>query len=131
MKIAHWDRRKYPFYGGVRLTVFRLTEVFLRKRQLSTAGTSESVRLREVPVYGMSVLMGEGFIGGVHPPSRSFLISDFVLQDMKNIFCQCYQNYLRHLWLKFFIFQMSERWFPWHPKEGVAPKGGVHTPHTP
>ena len=42
---------------------------------------------------------------------------------MKKIFCQCYQNYLRHLWLKFFIFQMSGRWFPWHPK------GGVYTPH--
>ena len=41
---------------------------------------------------------------------------------MKKIFCQCYQNYLRHLWLKFFIFQMSGRWFPWHPK------GGVYTP---
>ena len=34
---------------------------------------------------------------------------------MKKIFCQCYQNYLRHLWLKFFIFQMSGRWFLWLP----------------
>ena len=42
---------------------------------------------------------------------------------MKKIFCKCYQNYLRHLWLKFFIFQMSGRWFPWHPKGG-----GVHPP---
>ena len=25
------------------------------------------------------LLIGEGFIGGVHPPLRSFLISDFVL----------------------------------------------------
>ena len=40
---------------------------------------------------------------------------------MKKIFCQCYQNYLRHLWLKFFIFQMSGRWFPWHPKGGCTP----------
>ena len=62
-------------------------------------------------------------MGGCTPPLLSFLISNFVLQDMKEIFCQCYQNYLRHLWLKFFIFQMSGRWFPWHPKGG-----GVHPP---
>ena len=37
------------------------------------------------------------FMGGVHPPSRTFFISDFVLQDTKRKFCQCYQNYLRHL----------------------------------
>ena len=30
--------------------------------------------------------IGEGFMGGVHPPLRSFLISDFVLQDTKKIF---------------------------------------------
>ena len=42
---------------------------------------------------------------------------------MKNTFCQCYQNYLWHLWLKFFIFQRSGRWFPWHPKGA-----GVYTP---
>ena len=56
-------------------------------------------------------------------PFRSFLISDFVLQDMKKIFCQNYQNYFRNLWLKFFIFQMSGRWFPWQPKGGM-----VYTP---
>ena len=28
-----------------------------------------------------------GYMGGVHPPLRNFLISDFVLQDTKNIFC--------------------------------------------
>ena len=65
--------------------------------------------------------MGEGFMGGEHPPLRTFLISDFVLQDTKNIFCKCYQNYLRHLRLKFFIFQMSGRWFPWHTKGGCIP----------
>ena len=35
--------------------------------------------------------------GGVHPPLGTFLISDFVLQDTKKIFYQCYQYYLRHL----------------------------------
>ena len=29
--------------------------------------------------------------------------------------CQCY--YLRHQWLKFFIFQISWKWFPWHLKQ--------------
>ena len=29
-----------------------------------------------------------------------FIFSDVVLQD-KKIFCQCYQNYRRHLWLHF------------------------------
>ena len=52
---------------------------------------------------------------------RIFLISDLVLQDTKKIFCKSYLIYLRHLCLKFFIFQVSGRWFPWHPKEG-----GVH-----
>ena len=42
-------------------------------------------------------------MGGVHHTFYElFLISDFVLQDTKNIFRQCYQNYLGHLWLKFF-----------------------------
>ena len=64
-------------------------------------------------------LMEEGFMGDVHPPLRTILISDFVLKDTKKFFCKCYQNYLRHLWLKFFIFQISWRWFRWHP-EGVV-----------
>ena len=53
----------------------------------------------------------------------NFSIFDFVLQDTKKIFCQCYQNYLRHLWLIFFIFQITGRWFP------GTPKGGVHRPY--
>ena len=60
-------------------------------------------------------------MGGVHPPLQFFFISDFVLEDTKKIFCNFYQNYLRHLWLKFFIFQISGRWFPWHPKGGCTP----------
>ena len=67
--------------------------------------------------------MKEVFIGGIHLPLGNFVASDMTFQGMKTIFCQCYQNYLRHLWLKFFIFQMSGRWFPWHPKGG-----GVHPP---
>ena len=67
--------------------------------------------------------MGEGFMGGLHPPPplRTFLISDFVLQDTEKILCQCYQNDLIHPWLKLFIFQMSVRSFPWHHKGGVHP----------
>ena len=41
--------------------------------------------------------------GGVHT-LRTFWISDFVLQD-NTIFCQCYQNYLGHLWLKISFFR--------------------------
>ena len=43
-------------------------------------------------------------------------ISAFCSSRYEKDFCYCYQNYLRRLWLKFFIFQMSARWFPWHPK---------------
>ena len=56
-------------------------------------------------------------------PLRLFFIFDLVLRDTKNIFCQCYQNYLRHLWLKFCIFQMSGGWF------FVAPQRGCTVPH--
>ena len=78
--------------------------------------------LKEIPAQTKYTLMGEGFMG-VHTPFTIFFISDFVLQDTKKIFCKCYQNYLRHIWLEFFIFQMSGRWFPWHPK------GVVYNPH--
>ena len=54
----------------------------------------------------LPLLNGRGIYGGgcTFPPLRHFFISNFVLQDTKKIFCKCYQNYLRHLWLKFFIF---------------------------
>ena len=39
---------KCPSYRGVRLTIVRLIEVFLCKTHLRSAGTCESVRLREV-----------------------------------------------------------------------------------
>ena len=66
-------------------------------------------------IFGFLSLVGEGFVGGrvYTSPFRNFLISDFVLQDTKKILCQRYQNCLRHLWLKFFIFHMSRGWFPW------------------
>ena len=69
------------------------------------------------------ILMREESMGSVKCSFRTFFISDFVLQDMKKIFCQCYQNYLRHLWLKFF------RWV-----EGIfrgTPKGGCPPPLPP
>ena len=53
-------------------------------------------------------------MGDVHPPLRTFVISDFVLQDTKNVFCHCCQNYLKSLWSKFSMFQMSGRCFLWH-----------------
>ena len=56
--------------------------------------------------------------GGVYTFTFSFIYSLRYEKD----FCQCYQNYLRHLWLKFFIVQMSGGWFPWQPK-------GVYIPH--
>ena len=31
VKIAYWDRRKYPSYGEVRLKVVHLTKVFYEK----------------------------------------------------------------------------------------------------
>ena len=40
---------------------------------------------------------------GVHPSLTNFFD-----------FCQCCQNYLRHLMVKSYIFQMSGRWFLWH-----------------
>ena len=64
---------------------------------------------------------GRKIYGGCTPPLQTFLISDFILKDTKNIFYKCYKNYLRHLLLKFFIFQNSGRWFPWHPKGGCTP----------
>ena len=42
--------KKCPSYRSVRLTVVRLIKVFLHGRQLRSAGTFESVRLREVSV---------------------------------------------------------------------------------
>ena len=57
VNIAHWDRRKCPLYGGVRLTVVHITEVFLLERHLSSFKTCECVRFREIS-YWMSVLRG-------------------------------------------------------------------------
>ena len=45
MKIIHWDMELCPSYRGV-----RLIKVFLCERHLISAGTYESVRLREVSV---------------------------------------------------------------------------------
>ena len=61
-------------------------------------------------------LMEDGFMGGCTYPLRTFLIFDFVLQDTKKIVCQCYQNYLKRLLSKIFIWKL----FPWDPK-GIPP----------
>ena len=50
VKIVHWDRRKCPSYGGVRLIVVLLVEVFLQGLDLHSAGTRQSVRLRKVSI---------------------------------------------------------------------------------
>ena len=62
--------------------------------------------------------------GGVYtPPLRFSFISDFVLKDKKTIFRKCYQNYLGHLWFKFFTF--SDKW---KVVSVVSQRGGVHPP---
>ena len=75
-------------------------------------------RVNERRIYG----------GCTFPFTRTFLISDLILQDTKQIFCQCYQNYFRCLWLKTFIFQMRGRLCPWHLKWKVVSKRGVCQP---
>ena len=61
------------------------------------------------------ILSGRRIYGGVVHPFTKFF--DFWLCSLRyeKDFCQCY--YLRHPWLKFFIFQISGKWFPWHPKQ--------------
>ena len=49
-EIVHWDRKNCLSYGGVRLTVVRIIEVFLYGFDLSSAGTCQSSRLREVSI---------------------------------------------------------------------------------
>ena len=69
------------------------------------------------PIY--NPLMGEGFMGGC-TIFFSFLTSFFKIRkrffESIKITSGIYDR-------KFFIFQMSERWFPWHPK------GGCTSPH--
>ena len=64
---------------------------------------------------------GRGIYGGVvYPPLRTFLTSDFVLQDTKKIVCQCYQNNIKASVVK--IFHFSDEW----KVVSVAPqRGGV------
>ena len=52
-------------------------------------------------------LMGEGFIGGIHPPFT--ILFYFRLRSLRyeKYFLQVLSNYVRHPWLKFFILQMS------------------------
>ena len=55
MKIADWDRTKWPSYRGVRLTVVRVIEVILWETHLTSAGTCGSSVLEKCPSNGMSV----------------------------------------------------------------------------
>ena len=66
-------------------------------------------------------LMGEAFMGGVHPPSHFFFISYFVLQGTTKFF-SVLSKLSQASRVKISIFQASRKWFPWHPKgEGVHP----------
>ena len=58
-------------------------------------------------------------LGGAHPPLQFCLF--VTLFFTTTISCKFYQIYLRHLWLKFYISQISGWWFPWHPKGGCTP----------
>ena len=58
-------------------------------------------------VSALPTLMGEGF--------NNFFYFWLRSSRYEKDFCKFYQNYLGHLCLQFFIFQMSGRWFPWHP----------------
>ena len=60
--------------------------------------------------------------GGCTHPFTNFF--DFFLRDTKNIFCQCYQNYLGHLWLKFFRFSDLSKVVSLAPQ-----RGRCTTPH--
>ena len=71
----------------------------------------------------MDHLMGEGFTEVYTFLYENILYFWLHSSRYEKDFCQCYPNYLRHLWLKFFIFQWSGRWFPWHSK------GGCILPH--
>ena len=50
MNFVRRDISKLPSYGGSRLTVIRLIEVFLQALGLRSAGTCQGVRLRGVSV---------------------------------------------------------------------------------
>ena len=52
-------------------------------------------------------LMGEGFIGGIHPPFTIFFYFRLRSLRYEKYFLQVLSNYVRHPWLKFFILQMS------------------------
>ena len=58
MKIVHWDRRKFPSYGGVHFTVVCLRVVFLYEINLRSAWACQNVRLFQVSALWMSVLKG-------------------------------------------------------------------------
>ena len=54
-------------------------------------------RKREYFVFLLGSIMGEGFMGGVHPLFRTFFDFDLVLQDTKSFSPVLNQKYLRRL----------------------------------
>ena len=59
MKIVQWDMERCPSYGGVRLSVSRLMEVFFHEKDTYFLPTHMKVSfLEKCPSYGMSVLGG-------------------------------------------------------------------------
>ena len=70
-------------------------------------------------------LMGEGFMGGgwCTPPFTIFLFLTSFFKIEKD-FLPVLSKLSQASMVKIFIFQMSGRWFPWHPKGG-----GCTPPH--
>ena len=62
--------------GGSKLQIENLTHALQHAQDLSKCNS----KLHKCKKWRfIASLMGEGFMGGVHPPLRSFMISDFVL----------------------------------------------------
>ena len=59
-------------------------------------------------------------MGGVNPPFTIFLFLTSFFKYEKD-FLQVLSKLSHASMVKFFIFQMSGRWFPWHPKGGCTP----------
>ena len=65
----------------------------------------------------MDHLLGEGFTGYVHSPlPELFFISDLILQDTREMFCLCYQE-----WMVVSVIPKVEGGFRGTPKGGCTP----------
>ena len=67
------------------------------------------------------IIHGRRIYGGVHPTFTIFV--DFWLRSSRyeKDFLQVLLKLSQASMFKFFIFQTSGRWFPWHPKGGCTP----------